>query len=200
MRIGGASGETGGRLEMFRITELARHFGLSRSTLLYYDKIGLLTATARSEAGYRLYSTGDRERLAMICSFRQAGLAMEDIRRVLVSAGDVNQAILQRRMKDIGTEIRALQAQQYLLGKMLQFQSPDELAGSVDKQVWVEMLQAAGMDEAAMMRWHAEFERRAPQEHQRFLLSLGIAEDEISSIRKLSRSFGETGKGSNGGQ
>jgi len=39
---------------MFLITELARKHGLSRSTLLYYDRIGLLTPSGRSEAGYRL--------------------------------------------------------------------------------------------------------------------------------------------------
>jgi len=49
---------------MYRIRELAGLFGLSRSTLLYYDRIGLLSPSARSESGYRLYSAADRERFA----------------------------------------------------------------------------------------------------------------------------------------
>jgi hypothetical protein len=56
---------------------------------------------------------------------------------------------------------------------------------SVDKKLWVEMLRAAGMDQNAMNRWHAEFERRAPEGHQQFLLSLGIPPDEAARIRSL---------------
>lgn len=171
---------------MFRITELARKFGLSRSTLLYYDHIGLLTPSERSEAGYRLYSQNDRDMLATICGFRQAGLTIEDIRRVLSTEEDVNGVVLQRRMNEIGKEIRILQTKQHLLGKMLHVQSLGELPVTVDKQAWIEMLRAAGMDDAAMRKWHTEFERRAPEAHHQFLLALGVSEDEALFIRKQS--------------
>jgi len=171
---------------MFRITELARKHGLSRSTLLYYDKIGLLAPSVRSKAGYRLYSLNDSDKLAAICSFRQAGLTIEDIRRVLSMEEDTDRMVLKRRMRELGEEIRTLQTQQHLLGKMLQVQSLGELPVTIDKQVWIEMLRAAGMNEAAMRIWHAEFERRAPEAHLNFLLSLGISEDEASLIRELS--------------
>jgi len=167
------------------ITELARMYGLSRSTLLYYDRIGLLSPSGRSKVGYRLYSSKDVEKLANICSFRQAGLTIEDIRSVL-SMGDADGTVLYRRMREIGEEIRALQVQQHLLGKMLQVQSLGELPVSIDKQAWIEMLRAVGMDDAAMVRWHTEFERRAPEAHHQFLLTLGISEDEALFIRKKS--------------
>jgi hypothetical protein len=54
-------------------------------------------------------------------------------------------------------------------------------------ELWVEMLDAAGMDEDARRRWHAEFERRAPEGHQEFLLSLGIARNELERIQRWSR-------------
>lgn len=171
---------------MYRIAELARHFGLSRSTLLYYDQIGLLTPSKRSAAGYRLYSSEDRDRLAAIYNFRQAGLTIEDILRVLSMKEDANRSVLQERMRKLGDEIRILQTQQHLLAKMLRVQSLGELPVTVDKQAWVEMLRAAGMDEAAMRRWHIEFERRAPEAHHQFLLTLGIPEDEVLFIRKRS--------------
>ena len=171
---------------MYLITELAGHFGLSRSTLLYYDRIGLLKPSARSRAGYRLYSQGDREKLAKICSFRQAGLTIEDIRRLFTKEEDAGSSVLQRRMQELGDEMRALQTQQHLLGRMLQVKSLDELPVSIDKQAWIEMLRAAGMDDTAMRKWHVEFERRAPEAHHRFLLSLGISEDEALFIRKRS--------------
>lgn len=56
----------------------------------------------------------------------------------------------------------------------------------VNKKAWVEMLRVAGMDDMAMERWHAEFERRAPEAHHRFLISLGIDETEAASIRAWS--------------
>ncbi len=40
---------------MITIGRLARRFGLSRSTLLYYDSIGLLSPSTRSAKDYRLY-------------------------------------------------------------------------------------------------------------------------------------------------
>jgi len=39
----------------------------------------------------------------------------------------------------------------------------------------------------AMKIWHAEFESRAPEAHYEFLLSLGIPESEVVSIREWSR-------------
>lgn len=177
---------------MLRITELARKFGLSRSSLLYYDRIGLLTPSGRSEAGYRLYSQNDQDRLATICSFRQAGLTIEDIRRVLSKKENTNGAVLQRRMRELGEEIRTLQTQQHLLGKMLQVQSLGNLPVTVDKQAWIDMLRAAGMDEAGMRRWHMEFERRAPEAHHQFLLALGISEDEARFIQSQSMTQFET--------
>lgn len=172
---------------MFLITELARQFGLSRSTLLYYASIGLLTPSGRSEAGYRLYSQGDRDKLAAICNFRQAGLTIKDIRHILSLEEDSNGAVLKRRMRELGEEIRTLQAQQRLLGKMLQVQSLEELPVTVDQQTWIAMLRAAGMEEAAMKRWHTEFESRAPEAHHQFLLVLGVSEDEALFIRERAR-------------
>ena len=51
---------------MLTISQLARRFGLSRSTLLYYDSIGLLSPSARSDANYRLYSRNDIERMERV--------------------------------------------------------------------------------------------------------------------------------------
>jgi DNA-binding transcriptional MerR regulator len=184
--IGGVHFNVERGMIMHHITEVARHFGLSRSTLLYYDRIGLLKPSARSRAGYRLYSSSDRKRLASICSYRQAGLTIEDIQRLLSVEEDADITVLQRRMRELGEEIRNLKAQQHLLGKMLKVQSLGELPGAIDKKTWIEMLKAAGMDEAAMKKWHVEFERRAPDAHHQFLLSLGIFEGEALYIRKRS--------------
>ncbi len=67
-----------------QVSELA---GVSIRTLRYYDKIGLLSPSSRSDAGYRLYSDDDLRRLQQILLFRELEFSLEDIRRVLDSPG-----------------------------------------------------------------------------------------------------------------
>ena len=57
----------------------------------------------------------------------------------------------------------------------------------IGKEKWVAIMKAAGFTEADMHRWHAEFERSAPQEHQEFLEFLHVPAEEIRSIRDWSR-------------
>lgn len=58
----------------------------------------------------------------------------------------------------------------------------------VDKAKWVELFEALGLDEDAMVRWHTLFESRYPEGHQAFLEWLNIPADEIAAIRAHSRS------------
>jgi DNA-binding transcriptional MerR regulator len=171
---------------MYRISQLARQFDLSRSTLLYYDRIGLLSPSERNEAGYRLYAPADRERLASICSCRQAGLGIEDISAILSESGNTTVEVLKQRLMAVGEEIHALQTKQRLLAGMLRLQGQGGPLGAVDKEMFVELLRAAGMDDDAMRQLHIEFERRAPEAHYAFLLSLGISEQEAQMIQRMS--------------
>jgi len=172
---------------MYRITELANQFGLSRSTLLYYDRIGLLKPSGRSESNYRRYSATERDRLESICAMRRAGVDIEGIRTILQTAGDEATDVLKRRLADISSEISALQTKQRMIAGMLKLQGEGGPRNTVDKEMFVSMLRAAGMDDHAMRKLHAEFERKEPASHHAFLLSLGISEKEAQLIRKWSR-------------
>jgi MerR family transcriptional regulator, thiopeptide resistance regulator len=170
----------------YTISKIARLCGLSRSTLLYYDRLGLLQATDRTGSNYRVYTEKDRQRLERIRHFREAGLTLKEIQTVLASGGKPGSKLLERRMSQTAANIAGLKSQQRLLAGMMRLAS-GKLPAAVDKKMWVEMLRAAGMDEQGMMRWHSEFERRAPGEHQAFLVSLGIPEEEVARIRQFSR-------------
>lgn len=174
-------------MKSYTISKLARSYGLSRSTLLYYDRIGILPPSGRTPAGYRVYTEEDVQRLERICSLRQTSLSLEDIRTILSSENEPGTDIIEKRLKEIGEEILDLKAKQGLLSTMLRKVATDGDQPKVNKEMWVEMLRAAGMDEPAMDRWHAEFELRAPEAHHEFLLSLGIAEKEVLLIRQWSR-------------
>ncbi|ADI85528.1 MerR family transcriptional regulator [Geobacter sulfurreducens] len=178
---------------MYRIGQLARQFGLSRSTLLYYDRIGLLSPSGRSETNYRSYSPADRDRLEAICSLRRAGVDIRGIRAILASAGDGATEVLHRRLLEINREIGALQMKQRMLAGMLRLKGEGGPRTAVDKEMFVAMLRAAGMDDAAMKRLHTEFEQHSPEAHHEFLLSLGIPEQEALRIRAWSAGGEEPG-------
>ena len=55
------------------------------------------------------------------------------------------------------------------------------------KRDWVEMFREIGLDEAAMHRWHAIFERRWPEAHGSFLEWLAVPPADAERIRRASR-------------
>lgn len=70
---------------MMTVHEVSKLTGVSIRTLQYYDKIGLLTATDHTEAGYRLYDETALERLQQILLFRELEFPLKDIRAILSS-------------------------------------------------------------------------------------------------------------------
>lgn len=171
----------------YSISQIARTCGLSRSTLLYYDRIGLLRPTGRTASRYRYYTDADRRLLDRVRRFRQAGLTLKEVRAVMSAGGKPGTKLLEKRLRETAENVVALKNQQRLLAGMLRKVAAGKQVATVDTQLWVEMLEAAGMDDAAKKRWHKEFECRAPASHQEFLLSLGIPAGEVDRIRSWSR-------------
>ena len=64
---------------MLKIGELAKRTGLTVRTLHHYDDIKLLSPSARSDAGYRLYNEADIARLHRILGLRRFGMGLSDI-------------------------------------------------------------------------------------------------------------------------
>lgn len=171
-----------------RIGKLARQFGLSRGTLLYYDAIGLLEPSSRTDGGYREYTEGDVERLRRICGYRTAGLALDDIRELLGAAEPQGYvSILRRRLGELGDEIARLRNQQSVIVRILEQHGAGEESEMLNKEQWVALMQAAGLDDDGMHRWHREFEKMSGDAHEEFLVSLGIDAAEVKQIRNWSR-------------
>jgi len=173
-------------MKSYSISQLASIFGLSRSTLLYYDRIGLLRAAKRTDSGYRRYSKHEHDKLERICMFRSTGLPLADIQKILTGDAEPGTQVLEKHLQELGDEILTLRVQHQLITAMLKNISSDKFAPAMNKQMWVEMLETTGMDESAMQHWHTKFEARAPQRHYEFLLSLGISENEAVRIQKWS--------------
>lgn len=176
-------------MNTYTISQIARSFNLSRSTLLYYDRIGLLKPNYRTESGYRCYDDNDHMILEKICNFRNAGLTIKNIKEILFSNNQPQTNVFEQRLNEISREILLLKEKQRLLTKMFESVSTVNHNTKLNKEMWIDMLREAGMDENAMDHWHAEFERRAPDEHNDFLLSLGIPEQEVAEIRNWAANF-----------
>jgi DNA-binding transcriptional MerR regulator len=171
---------------MFTINQLVKRFGLSRSTLLYYDKIGLLEPSARSVSNYRLYSQKDLERMEKVITYRNAGLPLDSIMDILEAGDTAPTLILERQLENINEQVDQLRYQQELIVQLLGSKSALRSSRLMSKEAWVEILKASGLDEDGMHQWHIEFEREFPDLHSDFLKSLGIDSEEISRIKQWS--------------
>lgn len=68
---------------MMTVNEVSRLAGVSVRTLHYYNKIGLLQPSRRTETGYRLYDDTALERLQQILLFRELEFPLKDIKAIL---------------------------------------------------------------------------------------------------------------------
>ncbi len=169
---------------MYTIGRLAKKYQLSRSTLLYYDSIGLLKPRGRSRNNYRHYSAEDDKRLEQICLYRQAGLPLTDIGNILDSPEHNLTTVLERRLDELNDDIHRLRGQQRFIIGLLKNNQLFERYEVMSKETWVALLAASGFSEEDMSRWHMEFERFAPEKHHQFLEFLGMSQKEIQDLRE----------------
>ena len=83
---------------MRTVKEISDLTGISVRTLHYYDEIGLLKPTDKSEAGYRLYDDKALETLQQILFFREFDIPLKEIKAVMENpALEKNQILLMQR-------------------------------------------------------------------------------------------------------
>ncbi len=168
------------------VTRLARACGLSRTAVLYYESLGLLRPARRTAGNYRVYGDREVEQLKRIALYRAAGLKLGDIRSILGPPRGDAAAVLQRRLEELSGEIETLREHQRSIALLLRQTDRLRRLPMVTKEKWVSVMRAAGFTEEAMHRWHSEFEKSAPEEHQEFLEFLHIPVEEIKKIREAS--------------
>lgn len=69
----------------YTVNKLAKLAGVSSRTLRYYDEIGLLTPKRISSNGYRIYGQKEVDRLQQILFYRELGVPLDEIGRVLTA-------------------------------------------------------------------------------------------------------------------
>jgi DNA-binding transcriptional MerR regulator/ubiquinone/menaquinone biosynthesis C-methylase UbiE len=147
---------------MYRIAELATKVGLSRSTLLYYEKLKLISAKRQSN-GYRSYTDEDVQRIKLLQQLQAAGLTLKECQVCLEAK--IDRALLLHRLNVLDEEIIEKQQARELLASML------------------------GMN--AMKQWHQSMEREAPSAHLAWLIKQGFSEKQALRLKWLSKDMNE---------
>jgi DNA-binding transcriptional MerR regulator len=172
---------------MMTVTKLASICGLSRTTVLYYESEGLLKPAVRTDSNYRVYGEREVATLRQIRVYRGVGMSVREIRTILSRPQNDVALALKRRLADVDKEIEVLRGHQQAILKLLQIKSIRKKTRDMTKDKWVAVMKAAGFTDNDMHRWHREFEKSAPKDHEEFLNFLHIPEKEITSIREWSR-------------
>ncbi|MDZ7791060.1 MAG: helix-turn-helix domain-containing protein [Xanthomonadales bacterium] len=104
------------RQKHFTVGRLAKATGTKAVTIRYYDRLGLLPSAGRTESGYRLYTTTERDRLLFIRRSRALGFSLDDIRELLdladqkASSCAAVDAKVEEQLVRVRTRLRDLQA------------------------------------------------------------------------------------------
>ncbi|MGN0288038.1 MAG: MerR family transcriptional regulator [Lachnospiraceae bacterium] len=111
------------------VGEVAKKMGVTVRTLQYYDKEGLLSPSAKSEGGRRLYTDKDLVTLHQIISLKSLGFSLDDIKQRLISLetpADIANALTEQA-DDIHQKIEQLKASlsaiEQLKSEVLQMQT-----------------------------------------------------------------------------
>ena len=143
---------------MYQISELAESVGLSRATVLYYEKLGLLKGK-RQANGYRVYTDADRQRLRLMQQLQAGGLSLQECQACL--DGKLDRDMLGQRLDKLEYEIAETTRARDLL--------------------------AALLGHSSLKGWHEEVERVAPDLHRVWLISQGFSSAEAGLVALVSK-------------
>lgn len=97
---------------LIKISDMASLHGVSRQTLILYDKNGLLSPRHISETGYRYYSPDQIPRLRQICLLKELGVPLRAIKAHLDDCSvESMRTLLASRKNEISDEIAKLERQ-----------------------------------------------------------------------------------------
>lgn len=134
--------------------------GLARSTLLYYERIGLVRPDRGQSNRYRQYSREDVDRLFMVRQLQKAGLSLKECTSCL--AGEMSREMLDERLSEVERRMADLARTRLLLAVL------EARAGG----------QSGPPGGEELRRWHQQFETLAPMGHNEMLRRLGFSEKE----------------------
>ena len=172
---------------MLSIKQFCEQLEISRTTVLYYERKGLVSPASRTLSGYRQYGERELKKFRAILAYRSYGIPVAEIESLMLESKNKDRdAVLRQQFSALDLEIQKLRRQQHSIMTLLK--EPGLLnQGQLTKQRWIEILRESGMNDQDMLNWHNRFEQMEPLGHLKFLQSLNISDVEIERIRVRSR-------------
>lgn len=93
----------------YTIQALSRLSGVTTRALRWYDKIGLLTPSGRTEGNYRLYGPAEVDRLQDILYYRALGVELAQVKRILDDPSYNRLAVLRSHLAALEAERERVQ-------------------------------------------------------------------------------------------
>lgn len=89
--------------------ELAQMLGVTKQTVIYYDKIGLISPSKRGDKKYRYYTLEQADELDSILTFRNLGVPIQTLKEYLaVRNADKCIELLRKQKEQVDVEIQKL--------------------------------------------------------------------------------------------
>ena len=105
--------------EYFSISDFAKFARTTRDTLIYYDKIGLLSPVSRGENNYRFYSHNQLGIINLIRTLQILGMPLADIRRLKNKRSpELVDVVLENQIRLLDDEIDELVTARKLLNTL----------------------------------------------------------------------------------
>ena len=97
--------------QYFSISQLAESQGISRQTLIHYDRIGLFHPThVNPDNGYREYSPSQLDELETIMMLKRSGLSLDEMKAALSDySTESSLKLLESRIQALDEQVKALQ-------------------------------------------------------------------------------------------
>lgn len=158
---------------MHSISSVSEIIGVARSTLLYYERIGIITPQRNPENGYREFSRADIDTLLLVRQLQQAGFSLKEV--IDLMAGTLDPQLIRERYRDLEAKIKAMSMAKEVVGSLLACTTGERMQGDESG--------GRGRD------WHAAFERKGAEAHSAWLQRLGFSEKERLYIRWVTRNI-----------
>lgn len=146
------------------VSEIAALGSVTVRTLHYYDEIGLLSPTERTEAGYRLYTDDDLARLHAVLMWRSLGFPLEEVRELVDNGAEPLEAMLLHRDRLL-SELKDTSARIAALDEVIRKRQAPEALTNDDLIALFDGFDPSAFEEEAEQRWgdtdaYAESKRR----------------------------------------
>ncbi|MEU8892685.1 MerR family transcriptional regulator [Streptomyces sp. NPDC048442] len=181
------SGQTSESLTVGRTAALV---GVSVKTLHHWDAIGLVLPSGRTPAGYRVYSGEDVARLHRVLVYRELGLPLTEIGRILDDPATPVRHHLRRQRSELLDRISRLQEMVGAVDSMLEasrtgmrltIQEQAELFGDDWQPGWVEEAEERWGDTAQWAQYAERAAGMTPQDWQRVAASTEALEADLAA-------------------